>query len=108
MDWKMSHESSHWQNPASFQYEFKEHSGEKVSVRDILTSQWCGERAAQQAQLCLGTGAKAGQGRDEHHCSLCGCTQGQFSLLTSLIPASIPTGFDPGFPQAVFLGRRCW
>lgn len=35
MDWKMSHESSHWQNPASFQYEFKEHSGEKVSVRDV-------------------------------------------------------------------------
>lgn len=69
MDWKMSHESSHWQNPTSFQYEFKEHSGEKVSVRDIPKSQGCGERAAQQAQLCLGTGAKAGQGRDEHHCS---------------------------------------
>lgn len=56
-------------NPTSFQYEFKEHSGEKVSVRDIPKSQGCGERAAQQAQLCLGTGAKAGQGRDEHHCS---------------------------------------
>lgn len=34
-DWEMSHESSHWQNPISFQYECKEHSGEKISVRDI-------------------------------------------------------------------------
>lgn len=38
MDWKMSHESSHWQNTTSFQYEFKEHSGEKVSVRDVPKS----------------------------------------------------------------------
>lgn len=26
----------------NFQYEFKEHSGEKVSVRDVPNSQWCG------------------------------------------------------------------
>lgn len=33
---------------------FKEHSGEKVSVKDVSKSQWCGEQAAQKAQLCLG------------------------------------------------------
>lgn len=43
MDWKMSHESCCWQNTISFQYEFKEHSGEKVIVRDVPKSQWCGE-----------------------------------------------------------------
>lgn len=77
MDWKMSHESSHWQNPTSFQYGFKEHSGERFLSETSLKSV-CGERAAQQAQLCLGTGAQAGQGRDERHGSSCGCSQGQF------------------------------
>lgn len=63
MDSKMPHESSsHWQHTTSSQYEFKEHSGEKVPVRDVPDSQWCGEGAAQEAQLCLGTDAKAREG----------------------------------------------
>ncbi|KFO54920.1 Splicing factor, arginine/serine-rich 15, partial [Corvus brachyrhynchos] len=33
---------------------FKERSGEKVSVKDVPKSQWCGEQAAQKARLCLG------------------------------------------------------
>lgn len=63
MDWKMSHESSRWQNTISFQYEFKEHSGEKVSVRDVPKSQWCGEGSTEGSGLSE-TDATAREGRN--------------------------------------------
>lgn len=66
LDWKMSHESPpQWQNTTSSQYEFKEHWGEKVPVRDVPKKPVVWGEGAQRAQLCLGTDAKAGEGRDK-------------------------------------------
>lgn len=97
MECKMSHESCHWKNTTSFQYEFQERSGEKVPVRDVPKSQWCGERAAQKAQVCLGADAKAGAGRDEGELVL---------LLVKLHPSAVFTAApnsNTNFPQYFIL-----
>lgn len=49
----------------NFQCEFKEHSGEKVSVRDVPKSQWCGGGSTEGSGLS-GDNATAREGRDEH------------------------------------------